>query len=111
MLFDRFLKDRKAGVAPLLALGIMPLMGAVGAAVDYSRANSMRTSMQSALDATALMLAKDTTLSGEQYTTKGTNYFNANFAHPEVQNVAVTVASSPAGGGTSLSLSATGAIQ
>jgi len=71
----------------------------------------MRTSMQSALDATALMLAKDTTLSGEQYTTKGTNYFNANFAHPEVQNVAVTVASSPAGGGTSLSLSATGAIQ
>ena len=43
----------------MLALGIIPLMGAVGAAVDYSRANSARTAMQAALDATALMLAKN----------------------------------------------------
>src|SRR5258707_5355266 len=42
-----------------LALGLVPLVGAVGAAVDYSRANSVRTAMQAALDSTALMLSKD----------------------------------------------------
>ena len=59
MLFARILQDRKGGVAPLLALAIIPIVGAVGAAVDYSRANLVRTSMQNALDSTALMLSKD----------------------------------------------------
>jgi len=59
MLLAKFLKDRTAGVAPLLALGIIPLVGAVGAAVDYSRANAARTAMQGTLDATALMLSKE----------------------------------------------------
>src|SRR4051812_5688538 len=31
MLLTRFLKDRKAGVAPMLALGLLPLMATVGA--------------------------------------------------------------------------------
>ena len=44
--FVRFLTDRRGGVAPLLGLGLIPLMGMVGAAVDYSRANSVRTAMQ-----------------------------------------------------------------
>ena len=59
MLFKRLLHDRAAGVAPLLGLCIIPLVGAVGAAVDYSRAASVRTSMQMALDSTALMLSKE----------------------------------------------------
>jgi Flp pilus assembly protein TadG len=42
MPFARFFRDRKGGVAPLLALGIIPLVGAIGAAVDYSRANAVR---------------------------------------------------------------------
>ena len=54
MLLARFFKDRKAGVAPLLALGIIPLVGTVGAAVDYSRASSVRAAMQAAGDATAI---------------------------------------------------------
>jgi Flp pilus assembly protein TadG len=49
------------------ALGIIPLIGAVGAAVDYSWANSMRSAMQDALDSAALMLSRDAqTLSTEQ---------------------------------------------
>jgi Flp pilus assembly protein TadG len=40
MLFARFVEDRKAGVAPILALGLVPLIGAIGTSVDYSRANS-----------------------------------------------------------------------
>ena len=41
------------------ALAIIPMIGAIGAAVDYSRANSARTAMQAALDSTALILSKD----------------------------------------------------
>src|SRR3954466_13843944 len=71
--FARFLTDRRGGVAPLLALGLVPLVGMVGAAVDYSRANSVRTAMQAALDSTALMLSKDAqNLSSAQLTAKAT---------------------------------------
>jgi Flp pilus assembly protein TadG len=91
MLLARFFKDRRAGVAPLLALGIVPLVGAVGAAVDYSRANSVRTAMQNALDATALMLSKDAqSLNGAQLTQKANVYFSAMFDRPEAANVQVS---------------------
>ena len=91
MLFARFFRDCKGGVAPLLALGIIPLVGAVGAAVDYSRANLVRTAMQNALDATALMLSKDAqTLNGDQLAQKATSYFTSQFDRPEASNVAVT---------------------
>jgi Flp pilus assembly protein TadG len=91
MLFARFFRDRKGGVAPLLALGIIPLVGAVGAAVDYSRANLVRTAMQNALDSTALMLSKDAqTLNGDQLTQKANGYFTSQFDRPEASNVAVT---------------------
>ena len=41
------------------ALAIVPIIGFVGAAVDYSRANSAKAAMQAAIDSTALMLSKD----------------------------------------------------
>ncbi len=59
MLLNRFFKNKCGGVAPLVAMSIIPLMGAVGAAVDYTRANGARTAFQAALDATALMAAKN----------------------------------------------------
>ena len=43
MLLSRFLKDRRGGVAPMFALAIIPVIGFVGAAIDYSRANSVRS--------------------------------------------------------------------
>jgi Flp pilus assembly protein TadG len=43
-------------VTILFALSMIPVFGLVGAAVDYSRANSARSAMQAAVDATALML-------------------------------------------------------
>jgi Flp pilus assembly protein TadG len=87
----RFLKDRTAGVAPMLALGIVPLIGSVGAAVDYSRANLVRSAMQSALDSTALMLSKDAqSLDAGALGTKATTYFTALFQRPEASNVTIT---------------------
>jgi Flp pilus assembly protein TadG len=46
MQFARFLRYCKGGVAPLLALGAIPLVASVGTAVDYSRAGSVRSAMQ-----------------------------------------------------------------
>jgi Flp pilus assembly protein TadG len=90
-LLTRVLHDRTAGVAPLLGVCFIPLVGAVGAAVDYSRAASVRTSMQMALDSTALMLSKEAQgLNGTQLGSKATAYFNALFQRPEVSGVQIT---------------------
>ena len=42
MVLRRFLKDRRAGVAPMFALAIIPVIGLTGAAIDYSRANAAK---------------------------------------------------------------------
>ncbi len=58
----------------------VPIISFVGAAVDYTRANSARSSMQAALDSTALMLAKDLhegTITTSQITAKAQAYFRA----------------------------------
>jgi|RhiMethySRZTD1v2_1073278.scaffolds.fasta_scaffold28870_4 Flp pilus assembly protein TadG len=90
-MFKRLLHDRSAGVAPLLGLCIIPMVGAVGAAIDYSRAASVRTSMQMALDSTALMLSKEAQgLDTAQLGSKATAYFNALFHRPETNNVQIT---------------------
>jgi Flp pilus assembly protein TadG len=107
MMLTRFFQDRRAGVAPMLALGIIPLIGTVGAAVDYSRAALVRTAMQGALDATALMLSKDAqTLSSQQLSSKAMSYFTAQFTRPEASNVQVTAQlTTPAQGNFSLTVS------
>jgi Flp pilus assembly protein TadG len=91
MQLARFLRNQKGGVAPTLALAIIPLVGMVGAAVDYSRANSTRTAMQAALDSAALMMSKDAqNLTSAQLSTAATTYFNALFHRPEALNVQVS---------------------
>ncbi len=108
MVFGRFLQDRKAGVVPILAVGLIPLMGMIGAAVDYSRAASARTAMQTALDSTALMLSKTAQgLSDPQIDAKATAYFTSLFARPEATNIAVTpVFTTPAAGNFKLVITA-----
>ena len=91
MQLTHFLRNQKGGVAPILALAVIPLVGMVGAAVDYSRASSTRSAMQAALDSTALMLSKDAqTLTSAQLDSKASVYFNALFHRPEASNVQVT---------------------
>jgi Flp pilus assembly protein TadG/uncharacterized protein YegL len=50
----RFRHDRAGNVALTFALALLPLMGAVGIAVDYSMASRQRAVIQSALDAAML---------------------------------------------------------
>ncbi len=83
----RFLFDhegRKANAAVLFAIAIVPIIGATGAAMDYAMANANRTSMQKALDSTALALAKLMPLSQSELDTKGWEIFSANLGHLQV---------------------------
>jgi Flp pilus assembly protein TadG len=53
-----FLAERRGGVAVLFALALLPLIGAVGAAVDYTRMSELRETVQRVADAAALATAK-----------------------------------------------------
>jgi len=95
----RFLKDRRGGVAPMLALTVVPLLGAVGMAVDYTRASATRTAFQAALDSTALMLSKTAaTQSSADVQTTANSYFNALFTRPDAKNVSIAASYSGTGG-------------
>jgi Flp pilus assembly protein TadG len=105
-----FLKDRRAGVAPMFALAVIPVIGLVGAAVDYSRANSLRTKVQGALDATALAMARSApTLTETDLQTKTKDYFAALFNKPDLKNLNVTASYSTSDGST-LVITATGSV-
>ena len=78
-------------VAITFALATLPIVGAVGFAVDYSHANSIKAAMQSALDSTALMLSKEAaTDSSTQLQTNALKYFTALFTRPEAKSITIT---------------------
>jgi Flp pilus assembly protein TadG len=92
------------------ALATVPVIGFVGAAVDYSRANSDKAAMQAAIDATALMLSKNaSTLTVAQMTTKATDYFMAQFHRTDVHNIVITPTYT-ASNGYQIVLTATGTV-
>jgi hypothetical protein len=58
-LVAEFRRNCAGTIAPIFALAMIPVMTAVGAAIDYSSANKVRSSMQQALDAGMLAGAMD----------------------------------------------------
>ena len=106
----RFLTNARGGVAPLMAVVAVPVMAAVGMAVDYSRVNAARTAFQVSLDATALMLSKDAaTETKEALQTEATKTFNSLFSRSEVTDVNVTPLYTSAGG-SKLTLNGTAVV-
>lgn len=57
----RFADDAQGSVAVIFAIALIPMLFAIGAAIDYSRAVAFETSMQAALDSAVLAGAKDGT--------------------------------------------------
>lgn len=104
----KFGLDRRASVATMFAVAALPLMASVGAAVDYSRALASKTAMQTALDSTALSLAKQ--ISTGSSALQAQQIFSAVFSHPEVQNVVVTSNVSSTTGATTVALTAAGVV-
>ncbi|MEW6450435.1 MAG: pilus assembly protein [Pseudomonadota bacterium] len=87
----RLIACERANISVLFALSLVPILGFVGAAVDYSRANAVKSSMQAAADSAALLLSKDVaTLASGQIQTKANDFFKANFTRAEAQELAVS---------------------
>jgi uncharacterized protein YegL len=83
----------------MLALMLIPLLGAVGAAIDYTRASAARAAFQTAIDSTALSLSKTAaTQNAADLQSSATNIMSALFTRPEVQNVSVSAQYSSAAG-------------
>ena len=105
-----FLNNRRGSVVPMFALAIVPVVGLTGAAIDYSRANSAKSALQAALDATSLAMARSaSSLTTAQLQQQATDYFNATFNRPEAKNVVITASYSTTSG-TQLTLSASGSV-
>ncbi len=72
-------------------LATLPIIGGVGAAIDFGHAHAVKSAMQSALDATALMISRDApTLNETDLQTKVQAYFTAMFNRPEATAVTVS---------------------
>ena len=91
--FSRFPAANQGNIAILFAVALLPLLSFMGAAIDYTRANRARSSMQAALDSTALMLAKDLSdgkITTDQISAKASAYFTALYTNKDARSVAIT---------------------
>ena len=89
----RFLSSDDGNIAVIFAFAILPILGFLGAAVDYTRLSDARTAMQAALDSTALMLSKDLssgTITASQVGAKAQSYFGALYGNKDANNITVT---------------------
>jgi len=102
-----FARARDGNVAVIFGIAAIPLIGFVGAAVDYGHANAVKTAMQAALDSTALMLSREASkLNQADLNSKALAYFNAMFNRSDVQPGTLTInASYTTTGGTSVTVS------
>ena len=107
----QFIRNCRGGVAPLMGFLAIPLMGFVGVAVDYTRANAARTAFQASLDSTALMLSKSAaTQNSADLQATATDTFNALFSRSDVTNVAIT-ANYSSTNGSQVTLSGSATVQ
>ncbi|UTD28782.1 pilus assembly protein [Bradyrhizobium sp. WD16] len=111
-LFRRFRRHTKANVAVTFALALLPILGMVGAAIDYARVNNARTAMQAALDSAALMVSKDApNLTSSQITTTAQAYFKALYTHGEAPPLTFTATYTPnTGKGAIIQLTSSGSM-
>ncbi len=92
-LLRRFAGANGGNVAIIFAITLVPLISFVGAAIDYSRANMARSSMQAALDSAALMVSKDLsagTITTSQVSAKAQAYFTALYTNKDASGVTIT---------------------
>jgi Flp pilus assembly protein TadG len=97
-MFARFCGDTRGNVAPIFAIALIPVIGLTGSAVDYSRANSIKSAMQAAADATALNLVQNAaSIPSGDVSQTASSVFNAAFMRPDARDVQVTAQSTSTG--------------
>ena len=78
-------------------LALVPMVTLVGMAIDYTRASSIKTTLQSALDATALAMSKTaTSTSATTLQTNAQTYFSGIFSVDGVTTPTITATYTPA---------------
>src|SRR5829696_10494701 len=77
----QFCRNREASIATTFALALIPIMTGVGAAIDYSRANSAKVFLQSTLDSALIAGAKD---GSSNWTQVALNVFSGNLASKNI---------------------------
>src|SRR4051812_46304104 len=50
----RFRRDKSGNIAVIFTLALLPILSAVGCAIDYSRASQLKSKLQSAVDAASV---------------------------------------------------------
>ena len=110
----RFAGANDGNIAILFGIAVIPIISFVGAAVDYTRANSARSSMQAALDSTALMLGKDLTegtITASQIATKADAYFKALYTNNEAKSISINATyTQNTGNGSTILINGSGSI-
>ncbi len=76
--FRSFLKDSSANVTMIFGLSALPLMLAVGIAVDYSNMLDAKTKLQTAVDSAALAAAAEYGVGGTNYVMTAKKYIQTN---------------------------------
>lgn len=108
----RFLRSERGNVAIFFTFALFPIIGLLGLAVDYGRAVSARSTMQAAVDATALMISKEAAgLTSEQISTKAQAYFDALFVKPGFGATLTTTYTRNTGNGATVKVDASGTMQ
>jgi Flp pilus assembly protein TadG len=109
--------DLRGNIAPIFAIALLPMLGFVGAAVDYTRANAARSSMQAAMDSAVLMVSKDAaaspTMTSQQITDAAQRYFSSLYHDTDAFNVTVSATYTPSTSSAAATIlaSGTGAIK
>ena len=107
----RFAVSRKGNVAMMFAIACVPVLAAMGIAVDYTRGAQTASTMQDALDAASLALSRRSdlnTMTQAQIEQYASNYFNANFHNSEFQDLTLTASYTSTG--PSVTVSASGKL-
>jgi Flp pilus assembly protein TadG len=77
----RLCRNVDGSIAPVFALMATPMLIAVGASVDYSRANSVKTVLQAVIDSAVLAGAKEDAIVGNpNWSQLAVNFFKSNLA-------------------------------
>jgi Flp pilus assembly protein TadG len=88
------MRESGGSLLPMFALTMVPMMGMVGAAVDYSRASGVHTGLQAALDSAMLAGARDGTAN---WSNVALSVFNANLPDRGASVAAPTFIKNPDG--------------
>lgn len=107
----RFARADQGNIAVIFGIVCVPLITFMGAAIDYSRLNAARSSMQSALNSTALMVSKDLTsgvITTSQISSAAQNYFSALYTDKDAVTDPISASYTAGSGSTTSTMVVTG---